>query len=172
MSEPVKLWRYYLPSEDGLEGWAEIVIASTGFFAAVSDYGNYAYGWRCTGCDDVRKFFLDTDWHYLATKLGGQHARVYDGAATVRAIRDEILKRRRSREWERHEAKEEWERVDSNIESSAEWFGIWWSETKIEDAHEYQRHCIDVSLEAFCKKTMARLAEVIRADLEREAAAA
>jgi hypothetical protein len=171
---PVKLWRYVLPSTNGLEGWAEIVICSSGFFAAVSDYGNYAFGWRSMGVDDARKFFISAslDWSYFANKLGGPLSREYDGVATLRAIREEIVRRRRSGEWSRHEARDEWDRADSNIEDAKEWFGIWWAATKIEDAHELQRHCCNVSLEAFCKQTLSRLAEVIRAELAAEAAAA
>jgi hypothetical protein len=39
-SEPVRLWRSVLPPvRDG--GWAVIHLDAAGFFAAVSDYGDY-----------------------------------------------------------------------------------------------------------------------------------
>jgi hypothetical protein len=172
MSEPVKLWRYYLSNENR-EGWAEIVIGSTGFFAAVSDYGNYAFAWRSMGVDDARKFFLRApdDWCYFAGKLGGAHAREYDGVATRLAIREEIIRLRRDGGLTRDEARAEWELAEGNIEDSEVWLGIWWSRTKI-DATELRRTRLDASLEAFCKVTMVRLAEVIRAELAKESEAA
>jgi len=66
----LKVWQYTIPSAKG-EGWAYVMIREDGFFATVSDYGNYAYIWSSTGTKDVREFFLAMrrDWDYFAKKL-------------------------------------------------------------------------------------------------------
>jgi len=173
MNAPVKLWRYWLPNQNH-QGWAEIVICSTGFFGVVSDFGNYSYLWTHHGYDDVRKFFLraERDWDYFARKLGGEHATVYDGQRTARGIRDFILEQRRSGELTAERAREEWELIDSDLEDNMSGFDAWYRSTKFEDVCEFHRTRITPQLEAFCKVTMARLADVIRSELEKEAAAA
>lgn len=169
----VKLWRYYFPNEKG-EGWAEIVIGSNGFFAAVSDYGNYSFAWRDTGCDDVRKFFLraSSEWDYFAHKLGGEHSEIYDSEATLKGIKTTILEFRRERCWTRDKAREEWDLLDQyeNLYSEFD-FHQWYLATSLGDAYEYQRRKVRPGLEAFCKLTLKRLSEAIKAELEAEKAA-
>ena len=170
VSEPVKTWRYALPSERG-EGWAEIVICSSGFFGAVSDYGNYAFAWRHTGCDDVREFFLRArrDWDYFAHKLGGEHSEVYDSEATVKRIKEHIVANRRSRRWSSKQAREEFDLIDECEDlDSVIGFSRWYDQTPVEDAWEMRCSRVNRQLEAFCKSTMARLADAIAAELESE----
>ena len=165
----VRLWRYYLPNKSG-EGWAEIVIGSNGFFAAVSDYGNYAFAWRHHGETDVRKFFLraERDWDYFARKLGGERFQVYDGAVTRRAIREQIVAERRQGNLTPDEARAEWELAGSDLEDNERGFGEWLSRTSLCDAWHFCKYRAEPSLEAFCKRTLARLAVVIRAELAKE----
>jgi hypothetical protein len=167
----VSLYRYYLPNENG-EGWAEIVIGSNGFFAAVSDYGNYAFAWRHHGYDDVRKFFLRAprDWNYFAGKLGDGDGYVYDGEATARMIRKTILEMRRSGDMSREDARKEWELADCEIEESREGFIRWSERTELCDWWEFECQRFNAQLEAFCKRTLTRLAAAIRAELDKEAA--
>lgn len=167
----VKLWRYYLPSENG-EGWAEIVIGSNGFFAAVSDYGDYAYAWRHHGCDDVRKFFVRAarDWDYFARKLGGERIKRYDGVATREGIRKAILESRRTGDFDREDARREWRLAGVEIERSEHAFVEWVTTTIFCEPWEFRCDRVEPSLEAFCKRTMARLAAAIRAQLDQEAA--
>lgn len=171
--EPVKLWRYYLPNINH-EGWSEVVISSGGFFAAVSDYGNYAFAWRSMGCDDARKFFLRApqEWSYFANKLGSyEEYRQYNGDATEAAIKDVIIHRRREGELSRHEAREQWDLLADfdhldRKEDFARWFDV---QDLGGDIYEHIQTRCAPGLEAFCKVTMGRLAEVIRAELEQEA---
>lgn len=169
---PVKFWRYYLPCDHNREGWAEIVICSTGFFAAVSDYGDYAYAWRATGCEDVREFFLraPAEWHYFAGKLGGPRARIYDGEGTANAIREYILGERRRCGMTRTEARHEWDLIEEcGVEDSEIGFNRFGEATDIEEWWDFHCRCFDPNLLAFCRKTMARLAEAIRTELLNEA---
>lgn len=169
-----KLWHYRLPSING-EGWAEIVLSSDGFFAAVSDWGNYAFIWRNPGVDDFRKFFLRVpeNWDYFAGKLAPEDTRgkEYDGEATLRAVKDEILEARKSGAWDAVHAREEWTLL-SEYEDLAERgdFDDWSRQTTIDRPWEYGRMRWDHHLKTFCTVTLARLAETIRAELAREAA--
>lgn len=169
-TKEVKLYRYRVRCDRPGEGWAVVVLGSDGFFSTVSDWGNYAYWWSHHGEPDFRLFIhnLMRDPHYAATKLGGKHSRVYDGPETVKAIKQCIIERRMQEQLTAEEAREEWERIDGNIEDDEAWFGIWWSETKLEDAHELRRTCTDRQLLAFCERVLPRLWDLVRAELVAE----
>ncbi|ARF67055.1 hypothetical protein B7C51_19310 [Paenibacillus larvae subsp. pulvifaciens] len=49
------------------EGWGIFILDETGMFAAVTDYGNCAYKWPHSGCEDFRHFFAQerTNWGYF-----------------------------------------------------------------------------------------------------------
>lgn len=66
-----KIFKYDIPSLNS-EGWGKFIITSnknTCDLFSITDYGNYAYSWYSTGCDDARKFLLKTDTSYLIDKL-------------------------------------------------------------------------------------------------------
>jgi hypothetical protein len=69
-----------------------IIVCDDGFFAAVSDYGNYAYRWTHHGCDDFRKFFLKCNPEYLQGKLAEKELSV---EKSFRQVKDELLETRR-----------------------------------------------------------------------------
>ena len=79
----IKLYQYNLPSIDGLEGWANIIIGENGFFAAVSDYGNYAYRWTHFGTGDFRVWLLDIEPDYLAGKISRRNAFDLEGSIAI-----------------------------------------------------------------------------------------
>ena len=169
----VTLRRYHLPNSAPLEGWAIIVLGSDGFFSAVSDYGDYAYLWRHHGCADFREFLLraERDWDYFLGKLSP--AKTYDGEETVRAIKRSILDARRSRRMSKSTAWREWELIEEHeVEEYEAGFTRWYDETDLGDAHELRRTSHDSDAVAFVRKTMVRLAEVLRTELEAERAAA
>jgi hypothetical protein len=172
----LRIWRYYLPNENG-QGWAEIVLSSGGFFAAVSDYGNYAFAWRHHGEPDFRIFVANiaADPSYVAGKLGPCSGRPYpvDYEVTVKAIREEILQKRRNARLTKEQARHEWDLSDT-LESESCDFGLadWHRETSISDASELVHRRPPANLRAFCERTMPRLAEVLRAELQAEKAAA
>lgn len=60
--------REYKLKDDQGRWLAQVVITDDGFFAAVSEYGNFAYAWRSFG-DDFRKFLLTIDGSYFADKM-------------------------------------------------------------------------------------------------------
>lgn len=160
------LRRYNLPSERG-EGWAIIVLGSDGFFAAVSDFGNYAFRWGCPGVADFRKFMLDPEPSYMLSKLSRRD--VWDGEATARGVRQHIIKMRREGDMDAARAREEFDLVKQHEGlDSREAFALWYQETDIADAHEFAVVSYPGDAHAFVTKTLVRLAAVLRAELEAE----
>jgi hypothetical protein len=68
----VTTWRYYLPNDEMLEGWAIVFLDSIGCFSTVSDWGNYGYRWDSpgsTGGTDFRQWLIERGDDYLLSKL-------------------------------------------------------------------------------------------------------
>jgi hypothetical protein len=169
---PVKIWRYVVPSDEHREGWGIILMDSTGFFGAVSDYGNYSYFWNAHGREDFRLFVagLERSWDYAATKLGGyEKNHVFDREATAKGIKKEVLSRRRNKSFTFEEAREEWEQADS-LERDNITVERWAESTSIDDPSEYMEYRRAIDLEAFCKKLLPRLAAMIREEMKGEQA--
>jgi len=168
-----KLRWYYLPSTGAWrDGYAMIVIGDNGYFSAVSDYGNYAYFWPHHGCKDFREFFRGEDqWDYMLRKLCPK-PWPYDGEATVKAIKERILASRREKCWDRVRARMEWERIeDCGVEESLIGAHEWYTTTTMDDAYECIEHSPPPQAVHFCKVTLQRFADVIRAELAAERAA-
>ena len=172
---PVKLWRYVLPSEKG-EGRAVIHMDSLGFFAAVSDYGNYSYAWGSHGMDDFRKFVIhmEEDYDYCGNKLSHDKWNAFDKDATVKNIKRKIIEKRKDGGLDKDLARDHWDLM-MDLDNCDIEFGEWiktqdlfedWSEAADCASHEPSPDIL-----AFCKKTLPRLAKVLRAELEAEASA-
>lgn len=171
MTTPVKMYRYVVPSDAHREGWGIFIIDSTGYFSAVSDYGDYAYLWNAHGMADFRQFVvrLARDWDYAATKLGGYDKNHrFDTERTGKDLKRELLNMRRERALEKEDAREEWDNIHDfqhgNL-SVEQWYE---RSTVFSNPSEHMRYRRDSDLEAFCKKLLPRLAAVVRAELEAE----
>lgn len=103
-----KVWQYSFPSRQG-EGWAEIILREDGFFAAVSDYGNYSNLWSSHGCDDFRKFFFRVDVDYIVRKLCPKMQ--VNSKSSFDAIRLYVQEERRRNRMTKKEAQEIWEHL-------------------------------------------------------------
>jgi hypothetical protein len=168
MGEPT-LYRYYLPSTPPLGGWGEIVLSSGGFFAAVTDFGNYAFAWRNWGEGDFRDWFADLEksTDYLLGKIAKEQ---YDPQATERHIKQCIIQRRRDDDLSRNEARDEWEFV-SGLGDGETTFDEWGRTTRHfqDDWYEFRCNEFPGDAQAFAERMMPRLAAVIRAELAKEA---
>ena len=145
---------------------ATVFIGADGVFSAVSDYGDYGHWWRSIGCDDIRQFLCGCDSGYLVRKFAPTLER--DDDATVRAIKDCILKLRRGKDLTAEQAREEWDRVES-FESP----DVWYRETKLHrvtDVAGLGRNRHNPQAVSFCEKVMPRLCEVLRAETAAEQA--
>ena len=170
--DSVKIWRYRIPSDEHREGWGLLILDSTGFFSAVSDYGNYAYWWNAHGRNDFREFVigLEGSWDYAATKLGTREQNhVFDPEATEREIKRELIRRRRSLSLTKEAAREEWEHAD-HLGSENITIEQWAERTCLDDPCDYICDRRSADLEAFCKRLLPRLAKVLQAELNVEKA--
>lgn len=168
MSE-VKFWRYYIPSVDGIEGWGVFLLDSTGMFAAVTDYGNAAYKWPLHAEEDFRRFFAKgVSGGYLLQKLFYEHKQ-FDGDATLREVKEDIIERRRDGSYSRQKARKEWDLLSyyEDLDNDAS-FVRWYDNTSISDAGEFYKMRYPASARAFVNKLIPRLSEAIREELAKE----
>lgn len=170
MSSNVRFWRYSLPSI-AHEGWAIIVIGSDGFFAAVSDYGNYAYLWTHPGLQsgqDMRSFFLKLNWQYFMTKLYGSPDK-YNPTATLKEVKLAIIEGRRHSGWSPHKARREWDALESNSYLESEYdFESWVGHASMDEAYEFRVNGWPADAQAFGEKILPRLQQAIREELAQE----
>lgn len=173
----VTMWRYYLRGADPHPpfGWAEIVLVSTGMFAAVSDYGNYAFAWRAFG-NDIRVFLLGVEDDYFVSKIAPQ--REYDGDATCLNVKRAICELRRERrgDFAISAARKEWDLLEEHGDlDTREDFALWYNETDLHevvmDVHELCVYRRDPQAVAFADRVLPLLKEAIVAEIaaEREA---
>ncbi|UED70749.1 hypothetical protein [Brevibacillus sp. HD3.3A] len=165
----VTVWRYELPSING-EGWGSFMLDSTGMFAAVTDYGNYAFRWGRHGERDFRKFIADAGLSqgYMLSKLAPSGGREYKGDETAENIKSAIIRRRWNRYLSEEQAREEWELVESCELDYKEGFHDWRNQTKLDDAHEYSVYDYTIHEKAFVEELLPRLAAEIQAELAEE----
>lgn len=181
MAEPT-VYQYQLRTPKGR--WlAYVVMRSDGYFSAVSNCGGYAYRWGSPGME-FRAFVagLDEDADYLCCKLG--RATWWDGAATLKGIREYILESRRKSGWTKEQAAQEWQTLADALspyndsspsehdEMDVHQFHEWYGETKIDDAHEFATYDYEPQLRAFAREVMPVLAKAIREQFKAEAAVA
>jgi hypothetical protein len=168
MSEPIKFWRYSIPSIDG-EGWGIIVLDSTGMFAAVSDYGNAAHHWGHHGCAGIREFFAKgLSPGYALPKLFYDRQQ-YDGQETLQLVKEYILDARRMTSFTREKAREEFDLLQQfdGLQSEHD-FMRWYEETSISDAGEFYCMGYPASARAFVDKLLPRFYEVVAGELAAE----
>jgi hypothetical protein len=168
--DKVKLWRYYIPRAPG-RGWAEIVLGSNGFFAAVSDCGNYSYAWRHHGCKDFRQFFLEarSSWDYLVDKLCPK--RICDPQKTRENIKRHICSWRREGLLTKTAARAEWQLIENcgGLETELD-AHEWYLHTTLADAPHLIRCSWDPQAVAFVKEILVPgLLPLLREELREEA---
>lgn len=171
-SQPnLKVWQYTIPSAGLGEGWAYIIIREDGFFSTVSDYGNYAYLWSSTGCDDVRKFFLRSarDWDYFARKLCPKEE--LDIEATVKNLREGVKELMKDGSREEFEARQVKHLID-DLEGDDDWEGFVREGLVVrffETPWEYTVRRLNRDVEAYAKKIFPKLVKLIQKELDVEA---
>jgi hypothetical protein len=160
---------YKLPSIKG-EGWAHITInTETGFFATVSDWGNYAYIWTDPG-GEFRAFLtrLQPDYLYGKLMMGRPNLKEFDDEATKKEV-IEGLDQYNAAYKERHKGKEwvgyrpELEMAENIVDEAS--FNDWQEETHLDEAHDYAcwRPCHDCT--GFCERVWPRFVELLKKEL-------
>jgi hypothetical protein len=173
MSEAVKTWRYHLKGQkEPYDSWTIAFVDSTGCVAILSDYGDWCYRWSTpnTGHGDFREFFIGIDASYAARKLANESDRnQFDGEATRKRIRQDILRDRRARACSADWARQEWDLVDVIEDDHECSFSAFLAETSIEDAFEYAITRMGRGLTHWVHVSLPRLQQLIREELASEA---
>jgi hypothetical protein len=158
------------------------VIGSDGYFSGVTDYGSAAYWWSHHGRKDFREFLLTAavEWNYFMRKLFPDWER-YDGKATLQEAKAYIIRRRfRDNACSRKEAREAWDELMDEFEGlEHEWMYTNWvlnsQSSKVVEYYErseMRRTRPYCHAKAFVTKAMARLADLLKRELEDERAQA
>ena len=162
------LKRYDIKNDRDGEGWGIIVIdTSIGFFATVSDWGNYSFLWTHPGCE-FRKFLCDLEVDYLRSKLlhGREKDQVFLGDATVAAIR---LRLEEIKELDPLLYGSELEALDDRLPMERGEFEAWQSETVLPDPWSFGVWGHDAQCTAFCERVMPRFKRMLEDELKAEA---
>jgi hypothetical protein len=166
------LRRYDLPSDKTHEGWAKIVIdTDCGFFAAVSDFGNYANIWTHPG-SEFRKFLIGCSPDYFQGKLMVERPNksVFDGDATRAAVVEAVkeLPTDTEEEAELH-ASELSLLMDYPSFDTPESFDEWADCSDLGYTWEYAKYIPEPQCRQFCEKVMPRFKAMLTIELEQEA---
>lgn len=160
----IKLWRYVVRSQKGLGGWGIFLLDSTGFFATVGDFGNYAYHWNAYGGEDFREFLCGLDNDYLCSKL--KPRKVLYERESVQSIREFIQKCAEDGSFSEDEAREERELLES-LEGSDD-FQEWHEKTLISLPSELLVYGYSHDVLGFVKHVYPRFVQLLREDLSHE----
>lgn len=166
MSE-IRTWRYQVPNEKH-QGWAILFLDSIGCFAALSDYGDYAYRWPQAGWGpgDFRRFLLSCDRSYLFGKLAPRDE--YDGQETLKLIRERIVEKRREGGLTKEQARAEMDLLEEHDLDSEDGFSRWMDDTILGDAWEMACQSPPAQAVAFMDRCLPRLRALIEAELKEE----
>lgn len=166
----MKVWNYTLKSEGVGEGWALVMMREDGFFATISDYGNYAYLWSSIGTDDFRKFILSLDGAYLARKLKPESH--VDADESFKNVAEDLKSRVKDGSLSKDQAKKA-RQVLARHSSDGDWEGF----LRDQDAHQYFEEpwgfaisTLDSDVLSYAEKVLPRLKVVIQKDLEADQA--
>lgn len=165
--KPVEVWRYFLPNEKDGQGWAEVLLTSTGLFVAVGDFGDYTYHWHHRGrAVDFRECFLTFGDVYLRDKLSRPERRRYDAEATLSAVKRHLLTSWREKSYSLAFARKEYALLAEHYNLSLEAdFCEWSEETEVGDADEFRRD-VDSDAQLFFSRTMPRIKAAIAEEVQ------
>lgn len=164
MSEP-RLRRYRVPGGE-LDCGGMIVIGDDGYFSAVTDFGNYAYGWWSYGLEgsDFRSALCKFSPDYICGKLG---LPVYDQAKTLAGIKRHLTDEEESGTYSREFVESEQDLL-SGLDDGEYGFWRWFDATEIEDAVELRETSPAPDLVSFATHTWPRFVATLRAEMDAE----
>ena len=161
--------RYDIRSNKTGDGWGAFIIDDRGYFAVVSDFGNYSYWWTHIGEDDFRQFLCRLDADYLCGKLAP--TRVYDCDGTEKCIREHILRWRSERRITKELARKEWDHLDFADIHGDGGFVLWMQDSELPDRWDADLCCYERPPQAmaFCKRLYPRFVKRLRDEMKAEA---
>ncbi|NNC01932.1 hypothetical protein HJC10_03565 [Corallococcus exiguus] len=177
MADPL-VYQYRLRTEKG--AWlADVILRSDGFFATVSDWGNYSFRWTAPG-REFRAFVahLAGQDDYVCSKL--ETRDWWDGARTLKRIREHILTYRRDGIYSKETAAEAWQSLADALgrwsgrdarnddEIRIDEFSVWCTNTTLDEPYEFASYDYPPDVRGFCENVMPALAAAIRGELQAE----
>lgn len=158
---------------------ADVILRSDGFFATVSDWGNYAFRWTHPG-EEFRSFVaqLEGQHDYVCSKLARRDW--YDGEQTLKNIKERITSGRRDGWLTKERAAKEWENLTDACatfftdgmsgvrEIDLVQFHRFYENTSLNDAGELASYDYPHDMRGFCREVMPVLAKAIREELATE----
>ena len=70
-------------------GWlAQVLLSSDGTFAAVSEWGNFAFAWRAIGERSFKEFLIDIEVDYFESKMVSSMSYMATGKRVDSACRN------------------------------------------------------------------------------------
>lgn len=158
-------------------GWAILFLhEETGTVAIHSDYGDWVHSWPAPGRGEVslREFVCHGSYDYMAHKfMGKDGAEEFDFVGTVKEIRDQILDRRRARDLDKDKARELFDDLEREEETTDE--GRFWenldhdvAEFIENDFFAYARHQVSATFRWLRDGILPALVEELRKTLPKE----
>jgi hypothetical protein len=86
-----------------------------GEIAIHSSFGTWGYNWSACGVP-FKQFLIGAEFRYLFTKFMGTSLDRFDGDATLKQIRADILSKRNCGGLDKREAREAWDAVGDEVE--------------------------------------------------------
>lgn len=182
MSARKPLTRFYAVRGEHRE-WARFWLTDDGCLTILSDFGNYGYWWWDIADSDFREFLIGCDNDYVMRKLADGR-REFDGEATVKRIRDWIVRLRRDGDLSREDAAFEWNLVHPKPDAlpwrSPDERGAfscmtneveaheWYQQTRLSDATELLEYSLPVQLQMFMQRLWPLFVEQLDAELDAE----
>lgn len=158
-----KIWRYQLPYSQTSDG-GTFVLDETGFFAATSAYGGYAYRWSAFGPSDFRAFVAQLDASYLYGKLHrDRRSEPIDEDAIRHAVRKYLWEHRE--DFDPDVLQEERALITDAELDHQTGLDDWLRETTIEDPWTFCATRPERECWAFCTRLMPRLQRRLRFDV-------
>lgn len=120
-------------------GWANISLhewPGGGAIDIQSDFGSYATRWNAIGDEPFRKFLCRIDRGYFFNACLGNKCQEFDAEATIKAVKERIIYKRRQKELSRRDARDLFELVHDNWSESIHEFMINMGESKFWDMVE------------------------------------
>ena len=127
----------------------------------LSDYGHWSFWWGYRGDYSVPAFLAKLDIGYMGGKMMGVELYEYSETSTVQAIREHVIDyRHKWRSMSKEAARYEWD-LAAELESGEIDLHEWYSQTKLEDAYEFQRKEICSTWQCFWDRLWVPLVQPI-----------
>lgn len=165
----VGVWRYSEPG-NGYEGWWIAFLDDAGCLSVQSDFGDYSYRWNMRGMPErdgkligLREFLLTTGADYVLGKFATRSE--FDDEGSLKAVRKEILDRRRAGECDADWARSEWDIATEHLDGTRSG-DDWIRETAIDEPWFLLGNRYPQQATAFMDRIWPRIVAAIRADLQ------